>query len=208
MGSKPVILAFGYEAGSGKDTCADYLYRAYGGCKVLRTSFAKSLRFEVHQAVHQIAADYMCPPREAIEILCYRRGVKYDPFAEVTQVDPYGKQRLLLQDWGAWKRYEDPEHWIKPVDKEIAREQPDLVYISDLRHINEGDWTKSTDGYNVHVYRPDNKLLSGAAASHVSECELVDYPFDHKIVNDGTLKQLHTKANKVFHEITQGKLFT
>jgi hypothetical protein len=142
-----------------------------------------------------------------MEILCHQQGVKFDPFAERTEADPYTKQRQLLQHWGARKRSEHLGYWVEFVAKEVADKKPDLVLISDLRHKNEADWIKSKGGVNVHVYRPDNKLLTGAAASHVSECELVDYNFDFTITNDSTLKQLHKRANKTFHAVTQRNLF-
>ena len=207
MGSNALIAAFGFEARSGKDTCCDYLYNAYKGSSILRTSFAKRLRFEVHEAVQDIAGKYLCPPREAMEILCIRKGVQFDPFAKPEGIDIYGKQRFLLQYWGMMRRVEHPDYWVDRVDDEIEQIKPDLVLISDLRFKNEAAWVKSRSGYTVHVYRPDNKGLDETAAKHVSEQELIDHQFDYKITNDGSLKQLHYRANATFHNILQRKLF-
>jgi deoxynucleotide monophosphate kinase-like protein len=200
------IVAFGYEARSGKDAATDFLLKAYSGCSILKTSFAKALRFEVHQAAQQIAADNQCPIREAMEILCISKGVKYDPFAKPEANDPYGKQRELLQVVGMNRRAECPTYWVDKVAAEIEATNPQLVLISDLRFLSEANWVRSQGGYTVHVHRPENKGLSGPAGQHVSEQQLIGYPFDFLIMNDSSLKQLHTKANQVFHSILQGQL--
>lgn len=203
----PTIIGLGFEAGSGKDTVADYLAKAYGNCGVLRTSFAKALRYEVHQACREIMAHFMCPGREAMEMLCYQQNVPYDPFPEISEQDPLGKQRILLQRWGMEMRSPNPNYWVDKVAEEIAAVKPNIVLISDVRFRSEANWIKSQGGFTIHIDRPDNKTLQGAAASHVSEQELAHYAFDHKIVNDSTLPVLHKRAADLALELLQRKLF-
>jgi hypothetical protein len=200
-------MALGFTARSGKGEVASYLARAYSASNILVTSFAKALRREIHDEVQQIAADYLCPPREAMEILCYRKGVEYDPFAKPDNLNPYGKQRRLQQWWGTdYRRSECPTWWLDKVAAEIVASGADLVILDDARFPNELGWVKSNGGVTVKVIRPGHSELSTQAASHISESALADYPFDYTILNDGSLSQLYQRANKVFHQVTQGKL--
>lgn len=206
--SKPTILAFGYEARSGKGECCQFLSRMYSASNVLVIGFATALRFEIHQKMRQIMADHHMPSHEALESMCIARGVSYDPFAPKDEHNPFGKQRALQQYWGTeYRRAQNPNYWVDKVAEQIAVKKPDIVLIDDVRFASEAEWVKSMGGYTVHVDRPDKHSLLGSAATHISEHALAGYKFDYKIVNDGSLKQLHYKANQVFHAVTQMKLF-
>lgn len=207
MSDKPIILALGHEAQSGKGEVAQYLKRVYGGCNLLVASFAKALRFEIQQEVQQISADYMCPQRHAVEILCYRKGVKFDPFAKPDENNPFGKQRALQQFWGTdYRRAQCATYWLDKVQAEIDSVKPDLVILDDARFNNEVDWVREQGGINVRVHRPNKTSLQGAEAAHVSEHQLANYEWDHILVNDGSLKQLHTRAADLYRTILQGNL--
>lgn len=209
MGSKPVIISLGFRARSGKGEIASFLKSAYGGCNLVVLSFASALRKEIHDEVHKIAAEFRCPPREALEVLCQRMGVKFDPFAKPDQLNPYSKQRYLMQVWGTeLRRKQDPDYWLGKVAEQIEKQQPGIVIIDDMRFHNEAEWVKARGGVTVHVHRPDNTSLDSKAAAHASEHDLVDHKFDFTVLNDGSLKQLHERANKVFHAVSQRKLFT
>lgn len=208
--SNPVIIALSGKAGSGKGEVATYLKSAYGGSNLLVTSFARALRREIHDELLTISCDLMIPPREALEILCIQKGVKYDPFAKPDELNPYSKQRALQQWWGTEFRREkfSQTYWLDRVEDEINKSNPDIVVLDDARFLNEMDWVKSRSGYTVHIDRPNNTTgLQGEAAAHVSENQLAGYKFDYEISNNGSLKQLHFRANATFHSITQRKLF-
>jgi len=204
--SNPIILALSGKARSGKGEVATYLKSAYRGSNLLVTSFAKALRREIHDEVQTISCDLMIPNREALEVLCIRMGVQYDPFAKPDQLNPYGKQRALQQLWGTEFRREkfSQTYWLDRVSEEIASVNPDIVVIDDARFLNEMDWVKARGGYTVHIDRPDNNTgLRGAEAAHVSENQLAEYKFDYEISNNGSLKQLHFRANATMHNILQ-----
>jgi hypothetical protein len=205
--SSKTILAFGHEAQSGKGECADFLVRAYGGCKIQKLSFASALRLEISQAVQQIAADYMCTHKEASEVLCFRKGIEYDPFAKADPLNPFGKQRKLQQWWGTeYRRAECSTYWTDRVATAIESSDANIIILDDLRFINEAEFVTNLGGYCIKVHR-DQAGLQDAESSHVSENQLNDYKFDFFIENNGTLKQLRAKANQVFHTVTQGQLF-
>jgi hypothetical protein len=202
----PIITGFGFEARSGKDSCADYLVKTYRGSKILRTSFARRLRSEVHTEMYRLVKELSIAPREALRVMCEQRNVPFDPLACRDVNDPHSKQRALLQLWGMERRAQSATYWLDKVAEEIMAKQPDLVIISDMRFVNEADWIKSTGGKTVHVVRPHSGL-TGSVAMHPSENSLVGYEFDYTIHNDSTLKVLQARANEVFAEIRQMRLF-
>lgn len=200
--NKPFIIAFGYEARSGKGECASYLGRKNENKKVLVTSFAKALRFEIHQALQGIASRMFCSPREAMQLLCEQVGVEYDPFAQPDELNPHGKQRRLQQWWGTeYRRAECPTYWVDKVRSEIDAVNPDIVLIDDLRFRNEAAWLVDNGGFTVKVIRPGDHRLSGDAAKHVSESELIEHPFDYTIINDGDIHLLHQRAQRCFDDL-------
>lgn len=208
LNSKPVITAFGYEARSGKGECASHLAKEFSSSRVLLTSFAKVLRLEIHQEMQRVMAQHYCSQREALEIMCISHRVPFDAFAQADELNPYGKQRKLQQWWGTeFRRAQCPTYWLDRVADEIAEKKPDLVLIDDMRFINEANWVKEQGGYTVHVHRPSDQKLKGAEAAHISEHQLTEYAFDFKIVNDGSLSQLHSRAIQTYHQILQRKLF-
>lgn len=157
--------------------------------------------------MYKVMAQYHLSPREALKAMCEREGVKYDPFASRSPIDPHSKQRFLLQAVGMKRRAQDPDYWVKKVAEEIELKKPSLVLISDLRFENEMTWINEINGATVHVLRPDNRGLEGDAASHASECSLKGKDFDRTILNDGSLKDLHKKALAVYKDILQLRMF-
>lgn len=201
------ITAFGFAARSGKGEVCEHLLKLYKGSRVLKTSFARALRSEIHEEMYQVCADEYVSPREALEVMCNRMGVKFDPFAIRDSANSHGKQRALLQAWGMSKLAENPNYWVAKVAHEIEVKQPGLVLIDDLRFISEANWVKSQGGVTVHVSRTGRTGLTGAEAEHVSEHELSNYPFDHVLLNDSSLKVLHTRAADLYRNILNYKLF-
>jgi len=200
--SKSLVIGFSGLARSGKDSCVDHLVSKYKSSKILKTSFAKKLRSEVHKAMHAVMEEQTCSEREGLRVLCEREGVEYEPFACRDTMDPFGKQRYLLQAWGMKRRNEHADYWVEKVEEEIASRQPDFVLISDLRFENEAAYIASVEGKTVRVNRP-NSGLTGQAATHVSEHALAHYAFDYEIANTGTIKHLHQRVEQVFGAIQQ-----
>lgn len=203
MSKAALVVGLGYEANSGKDACVKHLMALYSGSKIIHTSFARELRYEIHNEMYDVMADHRCSSSEALQAMCERERVEFDPFASKSEMDPFGKQRRLLQAWGMRQRAIDPFYWIHKVAQEISSSQADLVLISDLRFVNEAEFIRDRGGKTIKVHRPIKDKLEGHAAKHVSEHELADYAFDYTILNNGILKQLHNKVAAVYLQILQ-----
>lgn len=201
--SNPLVIGFGYKALSGKDECVKHLAKVLKANKVCVTSFAKTLRSEIHKEMHSIAIAEHISPRDALKELCYRAGVPYESEASASKSDPHGKQRALLQWWGTeYRRESDKEYWIRKVAQEIAQKSPSVVLISDVRFPNEFDFVKSLGGYMVNIHRLGIASLKGAVAEHSSENYLAHYAFDFTLENDSDIKTLHSRARDLFTTIT------
>ena len=109
--------------------------------------------------------------------------------------------RLILQGWGTdfrRKIYGD-DYWLKEMDKTIGElEFYDMksVIIADVRFENEYDYIKSRDGIVIRVERSVDY-----SDCHVSETNLDNKEFDHKILNFGSEIELREKVTKLVEDI-------
>jgi hypothetical protein len=75
--------------------------------------------------------------------------------------------------------------------------EEDLIYpnwiVTDTRFPNEAEAIKKADGIIIRVERPGVKPIN----PHPSETGLDDWKFDYVINNDGSLKDLIKKVNKI-----------
>jgi len=201
---KPLIVGFGYSARQGKDACCSFLKDNYRGSKILVTSFAKRLRKEISDEMYKVMAEEHLSHRGALEVMCERAGVEFNPQALSDEHNRYGKQRKLQQWWGTeFRRVQCATYWLDKVQEEISASGADFVLLSDMRFKNEAEWITNMGGKTVKVTRPSKSELKAQEAAHISEHELADHAFDYTIVNDGSLKQLHAKANSVYKQILQ-----
>jgi hypothetical protein len=72
------------------------------------------------------------------------------------------------------------------------------LVVTDVRFPNEAEAVAKRGGVMIRVERPGvgpTKDKHGRA--HVSETALDDWPFDHVLVNDGSVDDLHRKLHGV-----------
>ncbi len=141
--------AFYGPPGSGKSTLAHSMERYYGGQVI---SFAEALREEVSQA-------YDISPRDLIYV-----PQKY-------------KHRKLLQEYGAEKRAQDPDYWVKAwLDKyhQHLGFGTRSFWVDDVRYDNEVD-VLVDEGFVLVECLPnpsdENLAISGDEATHESEID-------------------------------------
>jgi len=110
---------------------------------------------------------------------------------------PYGKQRTLLQWWGAeYRRAQDPDYWVRQLAFTIELEKPQIALISDLRFENEMKFVKQY-GEAIRVDRD-----SLPPATHISETALQDST-DWSLIleNNGTLEEFLEGAVVAFDDL-------
>lgn len=156
--------------GSGKSTSADILVELIPSATIIPWAYA--LKGEVADFVEMMdwTNPFSRPSHEEMERL---KGEIYGP---------------LCQGWGAYRRHQDPEYWIKAWEREAGQR----VIVPDCRHHNEVEYLKAHGGVLVHIDGPSHWEGDTRSVSHESERfvrELAEHA-DHFIDNYGTLQHL------------------
>ena len=104
--------------------------------------------------------------------------------------------RRLLQTLGTeWGReLINPDLWVILAKQALVDHGPGML-ISDVRVENEAKWIRSVGGRIVHIQRPN----ASPVAEHVSEAGIVALPEDILVYNNGTLHQLQSAVQEMFH---------
>jgi hypothetical protein len=195
----PLIFGIGHRARQGKDVVASAIAKHFAKDYDIRVySFAAELKREVNEAAE--AAGGM---RELFHLLPTPSWVKYDLTAPMDDpLCPLGKQRELLQWWGAeYRRAQNPDYWVERLAARLEEDKLEIAVISDMRFPNEMKLCKAY-GETIKVVRPGyaspNLHISEEALAHVPDSE-----WSAVIVNDGTLEDLQRKAVEVFQELME-----
>ena len=180
MKKDTVIIGLGYQKQTGKSTAADIIAMEFHAThEVYQMAFAQKLKEEVAKIFNTTIG--------------WIEANKNHPLI-----------RHALQWYGTdYIREEDPDHWIKQIEREIfelethviKRARPLMVIIQDTRFQNEADWIKGHGGFVFRVIRPS--VIEDELSSHPSETELSDYPFNFTIRNEQGLEFLRTECKVV-----------
>jgi hypothetical protein len=174
---------------------------------IRRYAFADALKREVNAAA--IAAggmENMFLPNRRFAMckgyyMAFPDWVQYDPANPMDDpMSPLGKQRSLLQFWGAeYRRAQDPDYWVRQLANTIELEKPQIALISDVRFPNELEFVRK---YGEAV-RVDRAGLP--PSTHASETALADTE-DWSIIleNNGTLEEFKEGAVTAFDELMAG----
>lgn len=164
-----MILGISGKAESGKDTIANIIKEIYPDTVILH--FGDALKDVVSRAFNIV--------RETLDSQEGKKEIY--PYLGITK-------REILQKVGTLFRenfFEDI--WINNVMNQI--DNPNGIYvIPDVRYPKELEAIQYMGGLVIRVERPGIKRME-----HHSETALDDYPFEHIINNDGTIKDLKDK---------------
>lgn len=178
-----MIIGFGFQKQTGKDTCCEYL-RARHGFEQL--SFAEPLK----------------------EILGILIGRDLVPDKQL-HIVPYGKTvRELLQLIGTelFRDHLSKDVWCHVMRRRLTdlKYQGKYVCISDVRFQNELDLIHELGGATVRVHRPGHNVAKPSwldrlrgAPYHASEHQLHDANWSHHIYNTSSLGALHTNIDQL-----------
>lgn len=114
--------------------------------------------------------------------------------------------RKLLQNLASVVREYNKHTWVHLLCKRLEQTRyPNKIVITDCRYLNEmwmmKEWGKKNlyTVTTIRINRPDfNNGLTEEMKRHPSETELDEYPFDHTIVNSGTIGELICIASSCF----------
>jgi hypothetical protein len=220
---KAYVIGFGHRARSGKDTAAAFIVQERGEEYGVKSySFARALKEEVTAAalnaggMRNLWNPSMWFYQENGNLIQLPDWVVFEEDAPVDDLCPLGKQRTLLQWWGTeFRRSVNTNYWVDRLAETIAKENPRVALITDMRFPNEMDFVKQCGGDMVRVDRPSLPPLNGAAGAHPSELALANVPdweWTAILKNDGTLEEFKVKTLKLFDTLFSlqgaGAIFT
>ena len=107
----------------------------------------------------------------------------------------YWTPREIMQKLGSFYRQIQGDYWVKALERHIEFEGLEDVIITDVRHINECEYVKNSEGVLIQITRPTTEKIHGM--DHESETVLDNMPdgyFDIKISNNKTLNDLYKAA--------------
>jgi hypothetical protein len=110
----------------------------------------------------------------------------------------YPEVRSLLQRTGteAGRRVLGDDVWVEALYAD-HQDAAGLV-VTDVRFPNEAEAVAKRGGVMIRVERPGvGPTKDKYGRAHVSETALDDWPFDHVLVNDGSVSDLHAKLHGV-----------
>ena len=176
-----MIIGIGHVARTGKDTAAEALVRELGFKRVGFADPLKALAFE---------ADPLITSNTRTVNISVGHGrlawtVKGLGWEEAKNTYPEVRKFLQNLGIGARKVFGE-DFWVERTLREASRHQD--VVIPDVRFENEADAIQAAGGILIRIDRPGH-----VAGGHVSETELVDYPFDHVVSNEGSIEDLQSR---------------
>lgn len=155
-------------AGAGKSTVARHLAQKYG---FLRAPFAYALRQDLLYALQTGDwGDYSPPIAVAHELEALAEAERL----EALRIKPTPMwARTLMQDYGAWRRRDDPDYWVKRWEQLFGR-TPQSIVIDDVRYNNEARFIRGKLGVVIKLDRDLDACLTSSGmtpeqARHESE---------------------------------------
>ena len=180
-----VIIGIGGHIGSGKDTAAEYLCREYGFSRI---GFADALKREVQGHLRRSMHAYL--------LRVYGQA-SYVVERDLLWKNRDGFTRALLQDWGSFRRKEDPDYWVKRWERSIAVHS--LVVTPDVRVHNEIEAVKRHGGHLILITRTGKH-----GDGHETELLADDLSVWDKIIqNDGAPQELWAYLSHWLHAVVQ-----
>lgn len=167
-------------ARSGKDTVADILHDEYEFGRVTLAAPLKEMVYTLNPWVDALAG----------------RPIRYQDFVDsvgLHEAKNHPEVRRLLQVYGTdvMRRQFGENVWV---DLAYSGKDPsDHWVVTDCRFQNEANGIRDHGGFVVRIERPGVEPPN----LHPSEVDLLDYEFDHVIVNDGTLDDLAAKVHEM-----------
>jgi len=164
-----MFIGFCGKKGAGKDTAAEF-FRDCKTCEIL--SFAGPLK-EASKHLFGLSDFQVNVQKETVD--------------EVLNKTP----RKILQDLGTLLRNNYGEDvLIRALNARVEKLNSKYFIITDVRFENECEYIKNNGGFIIRIERPD--LVN--TDDHESENRTIDKYVDKKIINNGTIQNLHNEV--------------
>ena len=201
----PQLLGFGGLLESGKDAVSDHLVTNNGFTKVSMSDPIDLCVLAVNPIVFGEAKQYGLLSRLWRALLRKQPEIVYTRYREIhdrlgyVEAKRIPEVRALLQRVGKEMGRDiiDIDIWTNLVRRTVVAllEDGHPVCISGIRFVEEQIMVKELGGQLIWVDRPGHKSAAVATtAAHATEVQFADFDQDLVLVNDGTLVELHDKA--------------
>lgn len=201
----PQLLGFGGLLESGKDAVSDHLVVHNGFTKVNMSNPIDLCALAINAIVFAEAKQYGFLVRVWRALWNTEPEIIYTRYRELhdrlgfTEAKKIPEVRALLQRIGKdmGRDIIDVNIWVKLARRTISEllEDGHPVCISGIRFVEEQIMVKELGGQLIWVDRPGHKSAAVATtAAHATEVQFADFDQDLVLVNDGTLAELHAKA--------------
>ena len=191
-----LLIGLGAKARQGKDTVAHAMIAEALEYPVITAevfSFAKELKLYCRAHHEELFAQYCMVKGRAVAV------PKDDPI--------YGYTDILQWYGTEVVRKQDPDHWIKEVDRHIQAHGPDVAIIADVRFPNEAEYVHERGGKLVEVIRynaDESRFLDpNRDPKHPSETALDSYlGWDYILTaKSGEVGKLEAKARHLINNL-------
>lgn len=200
----PIIGLLG-RAGAGKDTVWELLAERH---PVMRLAFADQLKQEVCEAwccsrhlLDDPAQKGRRQARLAVHHCSNREFIDYAVELSMPGMEEGLQARTVMQRWGDWRRAQDPDYFLRPVELAIAMAStpeasppPAAIVVTDVRFPNEAEMLRKLGAALWRIERPDHRRYD----AHRSERLADGFEVDHVIRNSGSVEQLAKIASDLF----------
>ena len=176
------FIALSGPARSGKDSAAEYLIKNHGYVKV---SFAAPIKEALYRLNPRVNLDGMTGVSLKVGVDAYGWDGLKTHAPEI---------RELLQRFGTEVGREmfGDDIWVNIAINEALKHEKAI--FTDCRYPNEADAVRAIGG---QIWKIERNGVE-PANSHTSEHAMVDYNFDKKILNNGSLEELNDQLVNIF----------
>ena len=211
-----MLIAFAGKAGSGKDVAGDLICWEHQAVKVSLADPMKRICRDVYGfSDEQLwgASEHRSEPVERLNGLTARHALQQlgtnwgRGCYENTWVDILIRTHLMIQegthDYSAHSGLYKAACDVMTRDRLKGRH----VVCTDVRFPNEVEAINRAGGKVIHIIRPEQRNLQGAAGLHASEVSLDGIPEDQfacTIRNDGTLDAFRHMVRATYQHVTSG----
>lgn len=162
--------------GSGKTTISDALATLRSGKRI---SFADGLRSELSEALAVVDSRRLGAYTEV-----YESDIRMSLNEAMTDVATKDRYRDLLQAWGAYRRSQDIDYWVKHTEFRMRAyamlANPPLIAVDDCRMPNEYAMLKSKGFVFIKLLPGDTtRELTTTQQQHESEAYWPEFTYDH-----------------------------
>lgn len=171
----------------GKDSFAERLIAEHDFVKVSFSEPVKEAALAVDPIVVRNRGDYFDGYVRLSDLVREEGWETAKGHTEVRRfLQRFGTESIRAIDPGFWVR-----HGMEKASRNVFAGFP--VVITDVRFQNEARAITRAGGKLIRIERPG----SDDGDTHASEVELDTYPVDFLVSNDGSLDQLHNKADAI-----------